>query len=104
LTLKTIAITRIVTKNAHMPASTAIGSIGNGDARILALKSGANVIMPNFTPVPYRRLYEIYPGKRCIDEKPQVCMNCIKMMAQGMNRTVEFSRGDSLKKALKVTN
>lgn len=104
LTLKTIAVTRIVTKNAHMPASTAVGSIGSGDARILALQSGANVIMPNFTPQPYRKLYEIYPGKRCIDEKPDGCMNCIKMMAEAMNRTVEFSRGDSLKKTVKITN
>ena len=50
LTVKTIALTRIITKNAHLPATTALGSIGNSDLRVMALKAGANVIMPNFTP------------------------------------------------------
>ena len=104
LTLKTIAVTRIVTKNAHLPASTAVGSIGDGDARIIALKAGANVIMPNFTPQPYRKLYEIYPGKRCVDEKPDGCMYCIGMMAKALNRTVEYSRGDSLKQTAGIKN
>ncbi len=101
LTLKTIAVTRIVTKNAHLPASTAVGSIGQGDARIMALKCGANVIMPNFTPQPYRKLYEIYPGKRCVDEQPAECVGCINMMAKTINRTIEYSRGDSLKEHIK---
>ena len=97
LTLKTIAVTRIVTKNAHLPASTAVGSVGQDDARVNALKCGANVIMPNFTPQSYRKLYEIYPGKRCIDEQPAECINCINMMAKAINRTIGYSRGDSLK-------
>ena len=101
LTLRIIAVTRIVTKNAHLPASTAVGSVGQGDARIIALKCGANVIMPNFTPQPYKKLYEIYPGKRCIDEQPNGCVDCIQMMAKTINRTVEYSRGDSLKERIK---
>ncbi|MDD5134980.1 MAG: [FeFe] hydrogenase H-cluster radical SAM maturase HydE, partial [Phycisphaerae bacterium] len=54
LVLKVLAVTRIVTKDAHLPATTAVGSIGNNDARLLALKAGANVLMPNFTPQPYK--------------------------------------------------
>jgi biotin synthase len=97
LTLKVIAVTRIVTKNAHLPASTAVGSVGTGDARVLALGAGANVIMPNFTPQPYRKLYEIYPGKRCVDEPVGRCVNCLEMMAKTINRTMDYSTGDSLK-------
>ena len=104
LALKVIAVTRIVTKNTHLPASTAVGSIGKGDARILALKGGANVIMPNFTPQPYRKLYEIYPGKRCVDEQPTGCINCIEMMAKAINRTIEYSRGDSLKNSREISH
>jgi biotin synthase len=92
-----------VTKNAHLPASTAVGSVGTGDARILALKAGANVIMPNFTPQPYKKLYEIYPGKRCINEQSKECISCLSKMAITINRSIEFSRGDSLKKIGKVT-
>jgi biotin synthase len=97
LTLKVIAVTRIVTKNAHLPASTAVGSVGQGDARIKAFKCGANAIMPNFTPTPYKKLYEVYPGKRCVDEQSNKCLGCVNAMAKTINRTIEYSRGDSLK-------
>jgi len=97
LTFRVIAVTRIVTKNVHLPASTAVGSVGIGDARIQALKCGANVIMPNFTPAPYKKLYEIYPGKRCINEQSAEGVRCLIKMAKTLNRTVEYSRGDSLK-------
>ena len=99
LTLKVLAITRIVTRNAHLPATTAVGSVGNNDARMTALQAGANVIMPNFTPQPYKRLYEIYPGKRCIDEAPSQCLGCIGEKVRGLNRSIGDSKGDSLKDA-----
>jgi biotin synthase len=99
LTLKVIALTRIVTKNAHMPATTALGSIGQGDGRLAALQAGANVLMPNFTPLPYRQLYDIYPGKRCVAEAPGSCGSCMDVMAQAIGRTIDYSRGDSLRKA-----
>ena len=99
LTLKVLAPTRIVTKNAHLPATTALGSIGSGDGRIPALQAGANVLMPSFTPVPYRRLYEIYPGKRCVSEPPGFCRGCLESMAVAIGRSLDDSRGDSLKAA-----
>jgi biotin synthase len=95
LTLKVLALTRIVVKDAHLPATTALGSIGEGDGRVAALQAGANVLMPNFTPLPYRRLYDIYPGKRCVTEAPGSCGSCMDMMAGAIGRTVDFSRGDS---------
>ena len=67
LTLKTVALTRIVTKDSHLPATTALGSMGK-DYRVDGLKAGANVLMPNFTPLVYKQMYEIYPGKRCVSE------------------------------------
>jgi biotin synthase len=97
MTLKVLALTRIVTKNAHLPATTALGSIGSGDGRVPALQAGANVIMPSFTPLPYRRLYEIYPGKRCVTEPPGFCGSCLESMAAAIGRSLDYSRGDSLK-------
>lgn len=96
LALKTVALTRIITKNAHLPATTALGSIGGTDLRIAALKAGANVIMPNFTPCKYRDLYEIYPGKRCMAEKGDVIALINEISAQ-TGRPPDFSAGDSLK-------
>ena len=94
LALKVIALTRIVTKDVNMPATTAIGSIGDSDARLKALKAGANVLMPNFTPRPYRQLYDIYPGKRCTNEQSGGCQDYIENMARSIKRSINFSRGD----------
>ena len=101
LVLKAIAVTRIVTKDAHLPATTAIGSLNGNDHRPAALRAGANVLMPNFTPQPWRKLYEIYPGKRCSTEAPGSCGPCIDMMADAIGRKTDLSRGDSLRKKKK---
>jgi len=79
MVLKMIAVTRMDKKNAHLPATTALGSIGDGDPRLDALKVGANVLMPNYTPVEYKKLYslllklvntgELKNGKTCIGHR-----------------------------------
>jgi biotin synthase len=96
LSLKTVALTRIVTRNAHIPATTALGSLER-DYRIEGLKCGANVLMPNFTPRPFRDLYEIYPGKNCVDEPVGECDICTQGMAEALGRFIDHSRADSLK-------
>ncbi|OPY91286.1 MAG: Biotin synthase [Syntrophaceae bacterium PtaU1.Bin231] len=62
LVLKTIAVARMATRNTNIPATTALGTL-DPDGRTRALAAGANVIMPDFTPAPYRSHYEIYPGR-----------------------------------------
>lgn len=62
LTLKSIAITRINMPTINIPSTSAIETLKKG-ARLLALKVGANVVMPNFTPEIYQKKYEIYPNK-----------------------------------------
>ena len=94
LTLKVLALTRIVTKNAHLPATTALGSLEE-DFRIKGLKAGANVLMPNFTPLKYKKLYEIYPGKRCITEPTGACASDMEELARSFGRYIDYSRGDS---------
>lgn len=92
LVLKTIALTRIVTKNTHMPATTSIGNIGNCDMRFKALQTGANVIMLNFTPPQFKKLYSIYPAN------PEgYSIYTLKKTIGQMNRTLDYSIGDSLK-------
>jgi biotin synthase len=97
LVMRVIALTRIVTRNAHMPATTALGSMAGQDHRPQGLQAGANVVMPNFTPAPYRKLYEIYPGKRCVEERPDLCTGCLEGMAAGIGRSIDLSRGDTRK-------
>jgi biotin synthase len=100
--LKMTALARLVSPRAHIPASTAFGSLHGRDERPRALAAGANVLMPNFTPAPYRRYYEIYPNKRCVSEDGTVCAGCMEQMAAALGRRVDYSRGDRLSRGLLI--
>ncbi len=95
-TLKTVALTRIITRNTHLPATTAVGTI-HPTGRQKALQCGANVIMPNATPREFRRHYQIYPNKICIDESPSNCRFCIEGMINSLGRRIADHHGHSLK-------
>ncbi|MBP7051205.1 MAG: [FeFe] hydrogenase H-cluster radical SAM maturase HydE [Phycisphaerae bacterium] len=97
MTLKMIALTRIVCPKAHIPASTAIGSLHGRDERAKALAAGANVVMPNFTPDSVRRLYDIYPGRAGCDLSPRTSVAAIERMTAAMGRWVDYARGDALR-------
>ncbi len=102
MTLKMVALTRIVTRDALLPATTAIGSIDDL-GREKALEAGADVVMPNYTPLKYRVHYEIYPNKRCISEDPEHCHGCMRMRIQSVGRVVSDGHGHSRKRALLTT-
>jgi biotin synthase len=103
MTFKMLALARIVSPWAHIPASTALGSLPGRDERPRALAAGANVLMPNFTPAPYRRYYEIYPNKRCVSEDAAACAGCMEQMAAALGRRVDYSRGDALPRGFPLT-
>lgn len=96
MTLKMVALARIVTRNALLPATTAIGSIEEL-GREMALEAGADVVMPNYTPLKYREFYEIYPNKRCISEDPELCHGCMQLRIKSVGRTVSDNPGHSRK-------
>ncbi len=96
LTLKMIAVVRLATRNALMPATTAMGTIDEF-GREKALMAGANVVMPNYTPLKYRVNYEIYPNKRCINEDPGLCDGCMRARIMSIGRTVAQGPGHSYK-------
>jgi len=62
LTLRVIAAMRLELPWANIPATSALGTL-DPLAQLTALGCGANVLMPDITPGPYRKMYEIYPGK-----------------------------------------
>jgi biotin synthase len=64
MTLKMIAVLRLITKTARIPVVTALETIGGETIRKRALMAGANSLMFNVTPRRYHKLYSIYPGKR----------------------------------------
>lgn len=96
MTLKMVALARIVTRNALIPATTAIGSI-HEYGREMALRSGADVVMPNYTPMKYRIHYDIYPNKRCQNEDPELCRGCMRRRIFSVERPIADGPGDSRK-------
>ncbi|MEJ5229360.1 MAG: [FeFe] hydrogenase H-cluster radical SAM maturase HydE [Pseudothermotoga sp.] len=91
-TLKMIALTRLFLPDTNIPATTALGTI-HPFGRQMALKCGANVIMPNFTPSPYRSLYALYPNKICIFESDIACGECTKKLVQSVGYSVSDDFG-----------
>jgi biotin synthase len=94
LTLKAVACTRLAIPDAHLPATTALGSI-HPQGRQLALHCGANVIMPNVTPGAYRENYQLYPNKICLREEPEHCAPCVAALIAGEGRYVVQGPGHS---------
>ncbi len=77
LTLRLIAILRLMFPYALIPATTALGTI-HPNGRELGLKAGANVVMPNLSPVEVRKLYELYENKICTGEDAAECRGCLE--------------------------
>lgn len=66
LTLKTLAVTRLVCKNVYLPATTALAT-ADPEGQVKALKAGANSLMLISTPLKYREGYQLYSNKTMID-------------------------------------
>jgi biotin synthase len=90
---KTVALTRLVRPDANIPSTTALATINKRNGRELGLQRGANVFMPNLTPVKYRSLYQIYPAKACIAETDTACFTCLSARIAAMGRSVGEGQG-----------
>ncbi len=77
LSLKMVALLRIIMKDINIAATTAMQTI-DPQGREKALLVGANVIMPNLTPVKYRQNYLLYDNKPCLDEEAEECKSCLE--------------------------
>lgn len=77
LTLKMIAVLRIMMKDINIVAATALQAI-DPIGREKAIKIGANIIMPNITPGKYRDSYRLYENKPCTDDSAEDCQSCLE--------------------------
>ncbi|HRU39682.1 MAG TPA: [FeFe] hydrogenase H-cluster radical SAM maturase HydE [Candidatus Goldiibacteriota bacterium] len=92
LALKAMALTRILLPGANIPATTAMGT-ADPKGREKALKYGANVIMPNYTPLKYREHYMLYDNKICTGE---MCARaCSDRIAKEAGKKIVESKGYS---------
>ena len=87
------AMLRIFCPQTHIPATTAAGSLDK-KGREQMIDCGANVLMPNLTPVSQKKNYLLYPGKICLDESGLQCVGCLSMRVRTVDREVSFHRAD----------
>ncbi len=89
LALKTMALTRLLLPDINIPATTAMETL-HPNGRIIALQSGANVLMPNVTGGDYKQKYLIYPGKTSLNDRSVVIEKI-----EAIGRTVSDTPGKS---------
>ena len=92
-TLRLIAMLRLMLPKALIPATTALGTI-DPCGREQGILAGANVVMPNLSPVVVRSKYSLYDNKICTGEEAAECINCLKMRMQKIGYEIVVDRGD----------
>jgi biotin synthase len=92
-TLFLIALLRLMMPNVLLPATTALGTI-HPQGRELGILAGANVVMPNLSPVGVRDKYMLYDNKICTGDEAAECIECMKRRMAGIGYEIVTDRGD----------
>lgn len=93
-TLVLLGILRLMFPGVLLPATTALGTIVP-DGREKGLLAGANVVMPNLSPVRVRKKYELYDNKICTGEESAQCKDCLSARIESVGYHLAVGRGDS---------
>lgn len=93
LTLVMLCITRLALPKVLLPATTALGTI-DPSGREQGLMCGANVVMPNLSPIGVRHDYSLYDNKICMGDEAAECINCLANRVEKVGCVLDFSRGD----------
>ena len=96
LTLYLLSILRLMLPTVLLPATTALGTI-DPRGRELGILAGANVVMPNLSPVSVRKKYDLYDNKICTGEEAAECMNCLKKRIESIGYEIVTDRGDNIR-------
>ncbi len=93
LTLYLLSIIRLIHPPVLLPATTALGTI-LPDGREQGILYGANVVMPNLSPVRVRKKYELYDNKICTGEEAAECVDCLSARMKAIGFRIVTERGD----------
>ena len=95
LTLFLLSVIRILLPKALLPATTALGTM-DPRGREKGLEAGANVVMPNLSPVKNRKQYDLYDNKICTGEEAAECRGCLERRVTSVGYRLVAERGDAL--------
>ena len=93
LTLFMLSLCRIMLPNVLLPATTALGTI-DPKGREMGVMAGANVVMPNLSPLNVRKKYLLYDNKICTGDESAQCISCMQRRMESIGCKIEISRGD----------
>lgn len=93
LTLYLLSLLRIMQPDLLLPATTALATI-HPRGRELGIEAGANVVMPNLSPVGVRDKYSLYDGKVCTGDEAAECRHCLERRVESVGCHIVVDRGD----------
>ncbi len=94
LTLTMLALVRLLLPRVLLPSTTALGTI-DPMGREKGFSAGANVVMPNLSPVNVRKDYSLYDNKICTGDEAAQCIMCLKGRVERAGYEMDMGRGDS---------
>lgn len=93
MTLRLLSIIRLLHPHVLLPATTALGTI-HPKGRERGILAGANVVMPNLSPVNVREKYKLYDNKICTGDEAAECRFCMQRRMESIGYQVVTARGD----------
>jgi biotin synthase len=97
LTCYLLSIIRLIQPNVLLPSTTALGTI-DPIGREKGIQAGANVVMPNLSPVNVRKKYELYDNKICTGDESAQCRSCLERRMTSIGYQIVTDRGDIKRK------
>lgn len=94
MTLFLLSVIRIILPKVLLPATTALGTI-HPRGREMGICAGANVVMPNLSPVRVRKQYELYDNKICTGDEAAECRMCLEKRISSVGYRLVCERGDA---------
>lgn len=94
MTLRLLSIIRLMLPKVLLPATTALATI-DPRGREKGIMAGANVVMPNLSPVSVRKKYQIYDNKICTGDESAQCKICLEKRVESIGCRIVADRGDS---------
>ena len=96
LTCYLLSVIRLIHPSVLLPSTTALGTI-DPRGREKGILAGANVVMPNLSPVSVRKKYELYDNKICTGDESAQCRSCLAGRMKSIGYEIVTDRGDRKK-------
>lgn len=93
LTCFLLSVIRLIYPPVLLPSTTALGTIAP-DGRERGILAGANVVMPNLSPVSVRKKYELYDNKICTGDESAQCRSCLEQRMNSIGYDIVTNIGD----------